>query len=709
MWIRSVHFYNFTCHKDLYIEFQRGLIGLIGRNGAGKSTILSGLLGCLTGDFSRFNGVKADLICSEAKDGEQSFVEVEAEHNGIKYRIKRSIRPNKQELKIEGEDAVITKDAEIAARLSEDLGVDRKLISSYAVVAQNELTAFLSETASERANAFSKLCRTSQSRVIYDAIGTMLAANQAVDVVDNSDELTTMIGEANTRLKALTKTRESFSKVLLGDKSKERAQGIVKKREKYLDIVGELETLHNVLAANRDKLRAREEKVNECQKLVNKCSGERSKLEPQYMTASASLKNWDSYEKRRQRRESVEKKLQDVQVKLQGLKRPKKPKDYEAKDDYRSKLFKAMKASEEATNIVHKLGGLGSGTCPTCLQEIKSESIDLWNAKLAKAQSDVSMLEPIVQEFNQYETDMARYTKARDAYAIQQASLENELESFGELNEPEVDKESLEETISAYRTLDLTVQDSLAHLGNSQSAAAKAKAEVDVTESRIKILDSQIEAVTVTDELYNKACKRLAEHNEARKSIYGIDGQIAELTESKKKSEKALDNLRAVLNRRKKLDEGMKLLASVRDVFHWRELPLRVARANMMFLERDINEALEWFGSPFWVKVSDKEDELGFIVHKAGGDPRPAESLSGGEKAIFAVAFRRAINALFRADIGTMWLDEPTANLDSANLEYFQDALQRLAAEVRGNRQLVVVTHAEQLLPAFDQVVRIGV
>jgi DNA repair exonuclease SbcCD ATPase subunit len=75
---------------------------------------------------------------------------------------------------------------------------------------------------------------------------------------------------------------------------------------------------------------------------------------------------------------------------------------------------------------------------------------------------------------------------------------------------------------------------------------------------------------------------------------------------------------------------------------------------------------------------------------------------------VFAVAFRYSVGSLFDADIGMMYLDEPTAWMDEDNVAYFAEALKRLAVEVRGKRQLVVITHHERLLPAFDQVIRVG-
>jgi DNA repair exonuclease SbcCD ATPase subunit len=54
-----------------------------------------------------------------------------------------------------------------------------------------------------------------------------------------------------------------------------------------------------------------------------------------------------------------------------------------------------------------------------------------------------------------------------------------------------------------------------------------------------------------------------------------------------------------------------------------------------------------------------------------------------------------------------MFLDEPTSGLDADNVNYFHDALQQLASKVGNDRQLVVITHVQELSGVFDQVIEI--
>ena len=140
-------------------------------------------------------------------------------------------------------------------------------------------------------------------------------------------------------------------------------------------------------------------------------------------------------------------------------------------------------------------------------------------------------------------------------------------------------------------------------------------------------------------------------------------------------------------------------------MFHWNNLPKTVSQANLELLVDDINDNLQMFNNPFYVEA---DQDLTFKVYFPGKSPVKAKQLSGGQKVILAIAFRAALDRVFGHDVGMMFLDEPTAGLDADNVEFFHDALQQLAKKVHGNRQLVVITHVQELGGVFDQLVEIN-
>ena len=49
MILKTLHLQNFKQYKDLQLNFQEGLVGILGKNGAGKSSIFEAILLCFFG------------------------------------------------------------------------------------------------------------------------------------------------------------------------------------------------------------------------------------------------------------------------------------------------------------------------------------------------------------------------------------------------------------------------------------------------------------------------------------------------------------------------------------------------------------------------------------------------------------------------------------------------------------------------------------
>ncbi len=165
--------------------------------------------------------------------------------------------------------------------------------------------------------------------------------------------------------------------------------------------------------------------------------------------------------------------------------------------------------------------------------------------------------------------------------------------------------------------------------------------------------------------------------------------------------------LRSLQDRLKKHADAQKLVHVVsecEDLFHWSGLPKVVSQSNMELLVEDINENLSLFDNPFSVQAS---EDLTFLAYFSGKPPVKANQLSGGQKVVLAIAFRAALDRVFGHDVGMMFLDEPTAGLDTDNIDYFHTALQQFSAKMSGQRQIAVITHVQELESVFDQVVTV--
>ena len=82
---------NFKKYKKFEIAFESGLIGIIGKNGAGKSTIFEAILFALYGELKN-KGDKEVVRNSNANIKDAVIVELDFEFDHIEYKVIREFR-----------------------------------------------------------------------------------------------------------------------------------------------------------------------------------------------------------------------------------------------------------------------------------------------------------------------------------------------------------------------------------------------------------------------------------------------------------------------------------------------------------------------------------------------------------------------------------------------------------------------------------------
>ena len=82
---------NFKRYKEKTIEFGQGLIGIIGKNGSGKSTIFEAILFALYGELKQ-RGWKDTIRYSNATTKDVVSIELTFEFDGMEYKVLREFR-----------------------------------------------------------------------------------------------------------------------------------------------------------------------------------------------------------------------------------------------------------------------------------------------------------------------------------------------------------------------------------------------------------------------------------------------------------------------------------------------------------------------------------------------------------------------------------------------------------------------------------------
>jgi DNA repair exonuclease SbcCD ATPase subunit len=718
MHIERITLKNFGKHELLDVSLQTGLIGIFGANGSGKSTLVDAAYVALTNDWSRFEGVKTDNIRtgSEAKD--ESSIYLEGRHDGVKFQLLRSLRPNRNELTIDGVKGTITKANDIQYALEHQFGVDMRLIRSFVFVAQWELFSFMADTPGERAKTYQYLCNTGKAEQIVAECDKLLAQDRDLlaPVFDNTDELLTRIGANKEAMTEASTQLADVSRKIMPPETEKKAKAVVSKRETWDLLNDELVPKQQLLLARRNAKNAatslaanRESLLKDLEELVEH-------LRPSANAAELALRQFKQFEANKARRSQLVAEQARHQHDLDELVPPRKPPVMTIRDaaPSREAFAEADTERKRLTKILRDFDSGNLTSCPTCGMPVEDLSSHLEHYReqvrelTETAAEHARVLEEIKQEreaVEGYNLDLRQYQNAKAIMTQALTSCQSELAALQELDEPDADKATLEADIAALKEQERNLVTARNLLRESVEASAKASAALTAVQERIVEIETGIKNATVSDELLVRAVKALELHTHATVEAAGLKERIRAFEASIKQDEAEIKKIKTRVEQGRKAREFAAMLQDVQSVMHRQALPQDVAQENLEDMEADINAVLAMFGNPFWIETA---SDLTFTAHFPGQPPIAAARLSGGQKSVLAVAFRTAVQSMFSDELGMLVLDEPTAGLDSVNVAYLAEAIARFAAELRGRRQVIMISHADALRSSFDQVIELS-
>jgi len=744
MWIKKAVFKNFGRHAVLELDFTQGLIGIFGPNGSGKSTITDGIYAALTNDWSRFAGVKTDNIRDTADEKDESSVYIEAEHDGVGFSLLRSLRPNKSELRIEGREKGIHKATDIQHELEHNLGVDTKLIGIYSFVRQWDMFAFLSQTPGDRARTYQHLCGTGKAEEIYNAVGKMLDDEEfPTELVDNTDEIRASLAAHQSKLKKLEAEIEEVEAKLLSADQTKAAKAIVRRREEHTRLSGLLEGCRDAVAETDAALTKAKKTEKVKAQLVEDLKEGVEELRSGAEEAKTQLSQIERFEKNQARRA-------DLKGRLDKLKLPEEPELH--KDDAQldslveqhAELFREEEKLQEQFETMAEGGSAllrlnitaaidddgtrfsilkgrepmdeGGYTKDEAVDAVRSELDDL-ESKLGDPRELEKVEAKLVEAFEKRKPITKKISKIREArkahgewsreherIETKIESLKEQLDAVEEVDSPGNGREELEQLVEDFKTIQKNLESAKEVHAEAREDLATKQAEAKSAASKLKEVADGLAANEVDEDEFKEADVKLVQHHQNELTLSAIRERKKVIDEEIESDEKQLERMEAQLARQQKVIKFGKMLRGVREVMHRQRLPQVVAQENLEDMEEDVNAVLGSFGDPFWVEAT---ADLSFKVHFPGEPTKSADRLSGGQKGVLAVAFRSAVSSLFSEEVGMMCLDEPSAGLDGDNVAHLGEALVKFASQVRGRRQIIMITHSEELKPAFDQVIDI--
>jgi len=702
MIINRVTMQNFCQHKDRKEDLGPGMIGIVGKNGNGKSNLVRSMLFGLSGD-SGGAGTKADDITNGEKGGHVRVDFTVGDESGF---IKRDLKTSRTQLKFGEEDHRSAREADKV--IYNLMQISPKLLREVVFVGQGRIESMLFEKPAERGKAFAALFGTDRMERIRDLLQQDLTKVQAVS---NAEAIELARNEKQSLEKQLADHQSTLT--LLGHKTLtleevRRAEGLIdvyKERNRAQATLNEAEQQLAGLKRTREELQktsaAKAEKRRKGGEVLQELQGE-------YDAAKARIQNADKLQSVQERRVFLQHEIDRCVKRLEAP----LPKKWSEEDEEKLKQHKADidRLNEPVANARKVVASLdqGAATCPTCTQPVPPDFVE---QQMAVLQHDGNLLQNAEQlhaalNDRRIEQDQAVMadTSERTEAKIKLDAARGELAQLGEASEP-ASSETDKAVVAEYEAL--------------RKETSGHELELATTMGQLKQLDDNIrnagqnveamrKALWQMDEVSQQAAMdadtRLKDHYDAQLSVSDVQGQTKTLEERLQSTSERLERMEGDEAKIAKRLEWRKLCEEARMVLHRNHLPNRVAQAYLGSINAKMNEYLEVFQARYTCAI---RPDLSVKCH-FGEYELPAERLSGGQRVELGLSFRFALYDLFVGHLGLLVIDEPTAWLDDDHIEAVARVLERVKAHSKSKgMQVIVVTHEPRLIPIFDNFIQV--
>lgn len=697
MWIKSVQLVNFGPHKNLKLKLKRGLIGIFGPNGSGKSTVVDAIFYALTGDLSRFAGVKADNIRAGTQPNEKSFVKVEAEHDGIDFVVMRNLKTSNSYVEASGKR--YTKAPEIKEVL-ESMGISKQSLDDYVFIGQQRLGEALIKTDGQRAEVFQRLCKTQRAAEIISAISDLRKAfpELTTTVADNSDDLRASLATSKSNAKAVKEKISSLATGSWTDKELEGFRQVLARKENRVRIAKDRNTAAERLAEHQATIAKLQPELDEIADELPSLEQELKKLDAATAKGEsllAEVKRWQRYVTKEagyeKERETL---LESEPVVL--------PDEEDNSKELEAEITKLKVRAGELNRFIRT----GEGQCDSCGQLITADRTSELSQELKSVQDSLSQAETELAELSKRLKLVSDAKKRRDKWKQDVKHLADKIKSLDVVEEPEtkIDADKVESLAATRDEVEEKVNRMKRRQRKLSTELSDATGSCREVQSQLDKLEAEFKDNAVTKTQCEEAALSLEANEKFKDAKNQLTGELKIHESAIVETQGLLDKLQLKLQSAAASRSFNGKLDSICEVFHRRALPRAVAAENIRRMEAGMNEALNDFNSPFLVEAT---DDLSFDCHFADKQTQRAQRLSVGQRSVLAIVFQQQVLLQFASELGMMWLDEPTAAMDADNVEFLRVALARYAHALSGNAQVVMITHSLELKTSFEQFIEL--
>jgi exonuclease SbcC len=547
--IEDVRLLDFISHGQSMLELKDGVNIFVGRNGAGKSSVVEAITYALFGEHTR--GVSANLVRRGSQEG---TVEVTFAIGGRRYLAARRIRADGKliecalkELTETGEKILLVAGERkqygesMTEKVASVIGLDYEKMKVATIIQQGELDSIVTEYS---------------PRKLKEMINDMIGIGSLHMAFDNARDVTDRFRE---KLRRECLNYDDTTLKDLEEKLSQDEQERGGREDEFAQVSRKLHELVSKEAELSDKLEALEEVRRKIIKIQEKKDG--------------------LYEHVKQVRGRLLQGLQEVQDKILGA--PSRLKVVAEKEELEKEWGEIERKDEELNGKVNKLSGQIGELKALDLQWLKKELAEV-EGKLSKTESKISKLEDEIKGLESIEKPEEReeLESKREQLEERKTKLENEIGGIrGKLR----DYKEIEET-GVCPTCDSEIESKDIKLKiEKKEQEEKSKKE---EEKGVKEELERLEGLLIDLENYESAQEKLEEKREEKREAE------EELGELRKKKEEVLAKLDAA-------DKNASLLPSIEKEYAETNSEIQKLKERQKELEEKRKEVV---GAEAWLK-----------------------------------------------------------------------------------------------------------
>lgn len=758
---------NWCQHQDVDISMSPGVVGVMGRNGSGKTNFIKAISDALTGDFHK---EKALCLSRGAKKGSISVtfsvppdgtVDGSA---GFDFTVTRNLHDREASLVFSDGREKVTSAAKVNAAIKQIIPADLMLFREVVFVNQTDISTLLfkDSTAKDRivqrffgmnkCNEIESMLANSLSlvtpmNITMDLPNASYTSNPlaAVSVPDvDVSLLESQIAESRINVKEYNAQKDSFRSIdhiMVAlealDKRKEysnKVKNILARKDEYST------RLRNKKQELQEALRNRQEWQESVKRLWSLARPDLynnvSIAELQKMFSAI-----DYIEKAQIELNEINSQIEELKVQIAN------PEEvYELISKQQGEITSLSLRRDMITKEVHKWGEIYNkiasishdpscqgGSCPSCGQAVTEKEKDFIlqniNQKNAEAESlakelstQQTFLLDIQKKFKTWNDALNKLNAARKT---KKDGIDSSYHTINLMR----NTKTCEEVYQKYLAGDVAWK-SATEIGINNFK----QYEEDFNNAEFNCKDmermiNRINAELADDEQDIAAFEKenaniLTQHTEApdldfnfsaatsaliaeREKVYDINSAISRENVTINNAEKAIEVYRNAQLHNLNTIQIREFVSKIKSGFGPNGIPKIVVSARLAKMQDTINSYLAMFEAPFTTTLTDGLDFKCHFPNMPQDNPITGAELSEGQKNMLAISFRFAALEGLTSNIGLLVLDEPSAPIDAQSVQSFGLLLESVRALAhKTGMQIIMPTHEEDLVEHFDQTVR---